>query len=188
MRFQQCFLAAIAVLSISQATPAQSLAQKAAPPNGFTMTGIIGALQDSGYQAKQLEATPPANMFGQILTGVAGIKMVVGVYKCAQPNAQAICLLSFTSFFTDVTDVSKEGIATLNDASFAHVANQIGPDGKSTGVRVNYVYPCEGFQDAQFVPMVLKDFSLGVGAVVTAYRTMKSPAPAATAIDLPTSP
>jgi hypothetical protein len=142
----------------------------------LTMTAIMDVLKSSGFQPEAIKTAPPAFLIGQIVVNVANIKVLVGMIRCRAPNTEAICALSFTSTFNDTAGLSKDTIIAMNNASLLRVLMPLGADGQPIGFWTVYTYPCEGFQDAQFVPMVLKIFRDGVTLVSSVYLKLRPPA------------
>lgn len=136
-------------------------APQAETPSDLTFDKIIAALQQGGFNAQR--ALPPYEALGDIHTNLrwltqmdAVIKIIpCGLYSPNKNSSHAsICALIFKAAYKGFPGASPERIAVLNANSFAHVVS----DGEH-GLRAEYAYPCEGFPDAKFVPMVLEEFS-----------------------------
>jgi TonB family protein len=152
---------------------AQTSALPSSSPSNLSQATVISALQASGYQAKVLDSAP-AGSLGQITTGISGVAVVINLFKC--PNLPTlICALTFSTGFTDAVTLNESALAALNAASFLKVTVSPPKDDKPTGFRVSYVYPCNGFDDAKFVVMVLQNFGAGIGFVVAAYQKLGLP-------------
>jgi hypothetical protein len=165
----------IAALSLF-CSPIASGDSPAGTPPALTTDQIISELQSSGFEAKVFSETPlPPGAISQVLTGASGARILIIALGCPAPNADHICALAFHSFFPQAPAVSAEVLSALNAVTFAKVLAQMGTDGKLAGFRVFYAYPCAGFPDAKFVPMVLRNFGDGVANVVGAYRRSTSP-------------
>jgi hypothetical protein len=162
----------------AQSPTVQPSAVPASVATGVSLDSIVATLQSNGFQAKLLDSQPANELIlGQIVTGISGVSIMISVFKCPNSSANLACGIGFLAFFKDATNVNESALETLNASSFVKVGVQSGGNGKDGGLRVTYVYPCEGFEDPKFVPMVLKNFGSGVASVVAAYKKLQ-PAPA----------
>jgi hypothetical protein len=171
-------LMAALALGVLPVAASQSPGSKGAVEPKLTMTAIMEVLKNSGYQPEAVNSPPPPPLVGQIIANVAKIKVVIGLFQCGAPNTDAICGLTFSSLFTDTAGLSQDTLIAMNDASMLRVLAPLGADGRPTGFITTYAYPCEGFHDAQFVPMVLRAFRQGVGFVTASYLKLRPPAAA----------
>lgn len=139
--------------ALSQSPPSAVPTQQTDARSDLTVDGIIAALQERGFTAQR--APPPYDAWGEILTNLNVLNQrdaVIKINPCRNSPA-SICALSFRVVFDDFPGASAERIAALNAKVYAHVY----PLG-SHGLRAEYIYVCEGFRDAKFVPMVLDAF------------------------------
>jgi hypothetical protein len=162
--------------AFAQLASAQAPVNNTPVANGIALDMIVTTLQSNGFQAKILDL-PRTNelLLGQILTGISGVNVMISVYKCQNSTTNFVCAMGFMTIFKDVTDLNESKLRSLNDSSFAKVVQPTGGEAKDSGLRVIYVYPCEGFDDPKFVLMVLKNFSSAVTSVIAAYKKLQLP-------------
>jgi hypothetical protein len=166
----------VSLLLVTQFAFAQAPAPKTPVTGGISLETVVATLQSNGFQAKLLDTPPPSGLLlGQIISGISGVNVLVGAFKCANSDNNLVCALLFTVTFKDVTSLSDSDILSLNASSFAKAAMLPGGEGKIGGLRVTYAYPCEGFEDPKFIPMVLKNFGSALNSVMAKYKTLQQP-------------
>lgn len=163
--FLPCLVAAAILIPQQSARSQPPSSAPAAPqteaPSDLTFDKIIAALQQSGFNAQR--ALPPYDELGDIHTNLkwlTRLDAVIKIIPCRlySPNKNSspssTCALIFKASYKGFPGASPERIAVLNAKSFAHVVPV-----ETHGLQAEYAYPCEGFPDAKFVPMVLEEFS-----------------------------
>lgn len=145
---------------------------------GFTTDQVVTELRSSGFEAKIVtDAPPPTGATAHVLTGTSGAKVLIATIGCPAPNPERICGLTFLSIFPDAGAISNDGFFALNAVTISKVLAYVTADGRQTGFRVFYAYPCQGFPDAKFVPMVLRTFGDSLSTVLAAYRALGAAKP-----------
>ena len=125
----------------------------------MTTATIVAALQAGGH----------AQVIGLISTGVVGAKVTLYLQRCDADDD--ICLITFFASYNDPKKIVTDAmVATMNQrATIAKVFAQYRSDG-SRGFGILYSYPCQGFEDSKFAPMVLSTFGADIIRVINVYN------------------
>jgi hypothetical protein len=185
MLFEKGNLLAAAFASLLLIAGSSAGAQTPVPPKGdssvifggtLSVSTIISALQNSGYQALAIPIPPNLPLvIGALTTGVGGLKVIIMATKCPNGNETEVCALTFATSFNDQKKIINNTLAELNSkANLGKVLSGTRPDGTIT-FNEFYVYPCKGIDDTKFVSNVLVEFSTDVSRMLAAYQAMGNP-------------